>query len=440
MKNAPRQQGITVVTTVIPEKLKVLRETLNEISTDVEENELIPFLKCKCIHFARWLILEPSLDASGDLTPTTLVFSTNYDGATESHLAELYEYGAAALDKIYGCCRDYPPKSARNLASVSDYLLAHNIGQGALYVGTQGLTVQQIKDDDKLYREISSFLDRLSHNEIKQDERVIQQQIQQFVNEREDLRKILSCPYPLYVSYPHRLYIALILLLLVIALFLAGYKFILFLFSGIILLLLILLFKEKTDVEFPAVTDFDHLEKLLKKEDIFSDNKVIVQNQMSSITNIKLGWFRSILLRAVLAFVKLTSRYIYTKGKLGSISSIHFARWVILDKGKRLLFLSNFDGSWENYLGDFIDKAASGLTAIWSNTAGFPRTHLLTRKGARAEKKFKAYARSSQSPTEVWYSAYKYLTVQNIWNNAKIRASLSRPQTPQEIKKWLRLF
>ncbi|MEL6275407.1 MAG: hypothetical protein AAFU03_09935, partial [Bacteroidota bacterium] len=151
-------------------------------------------------------------------------------------------------------------------------------------------------------------------------------------------------------------------------------------------------------------------------------------------------WFRRNLLRAVLTFVKLASRYIFTKGKLGTISSIHFARWVLLDNGRRLLFLSNFDGSWENYLGDFIDKAASGLTAIWSNTDGFPRSRFLIHEGAKDEKRFKAYARSSHLPTEVWYSAYKHLTVHNIWTNAKIRAGLSGPQTPQETAKWLRLF
>ena len=39
-----------------------------------------------------------------------------------------------------------------------------------------------------------------------------------------------------------------------------------------------------------------------------------------------------------------------------------------------LLFLSNYGGSWESYLEDFITKAHSGLTGIWSNTVGFPKT------------------------------------------------------------------
>ena len=54
----------------------------------------------------------------------------------------------------------------------------------------------------------------------------------------------------------------------------------------------------------------------------------------------------------------------------------------MIDNGRRLLFLSNFDGSWENYLDDFIDKASIGLTGVWSNTLKFPRTYFLVLGGA----------------------------------------------------------
>ncbi len=51
------------------------------------------------------------------------------------------------------------------------------------------------------------------------------------------------------------------------------------------------------------------------------------------------------------------ARKIFVFGKLGEISTIHFARWISIDHGQRLLFLSNYDGSWTNYLGDFRDEA-----------------------------------------------------------------------------------
>lgn len=100
-------------------------------------------------------------------------------------------------------------------------------------------------------------------------------------------------------------------------------------------------------------------------------------------------------------------------------------------------FFSNFDGSWESYLGDFVDKAATGLTAVWSNTKDFPRSRNLVQKGARDEQRFKEWARELQIPTQVWYSAYKSLSVQNINNNALIYAGLHKKMTEEEAQIWL---
>ena len=122
---------------------------------------------------------------------------------------------------------------------------------------------------------------------------------------------------------------------------------------------------------------------------------------------------------------------------MSGIPSIHFAHWALLDEGRRLLFLSNFDGSWESYLGDFIDKAAMGLTAVWSNTAGCPRAEWLVGKGARDEQRFKSWTRDHQILTDVWYSAYEDLTVENINNNSNIRAGLYGNLTPRATREWL---
>jgi len=90
----------------------------------------------------------------------------------------------------------------------------------------------------------------------------------------------------------------------------------------------------------------------------------IVQNQMSSVINVKPGLFRSLTLRTVLAFIDLAARVEAVEGRLAGIPSIHFARWVIVDDGRRLVFFSNFDGSWENYLGDFIDRGDQSREVI----------------------------------------------------------------------------
>ncbi|MBV8455159.1 MAG: hypothetical protein JO122_00915, partial [Acetobacteraceae bacterium] len=70
-------------------------------------------------------------------------------------------------------------------------------------------------------------------------------------------------------------------------------------------------------------------------------------------------------------------------GFLSDIGTIHFARWVTPPGTRDLLFFSNFDSSWESYLEDFITLAHAGLTGVWSNSIGFPRSENLFQKARR---------------------------------------------------------
>jgi hypothetical protein len=163
-----------------------------------------------------------------------------------------------------------------------------------------------------------------------------------------------------------------------------------------------------------------------------------VQNQLTHVVDLKPGRFRLWLLRAVLWVIDLLARYQFNQGSLGGITSIHFARWAFVDDRKQLLFFSNYDGSWESYLGDFIDKAAAGLTAVWSNTQGFPRASYLVREGATDEERFKSWTRAHQVPTQLWYSAYPDLTMFNIQHNSRLCAGLAeRPATARAMRAWL---
>jgi hypothetical protein len=453
---APYQNGLTIITPVIPGREEILRQTLQRVYDDVETNDLVPFLECDRIHFARWVILDGSSNAWNGRGPPILIFSTNFDEPVDAHLAELYDRAAAGLDLIYGCCEGYPAPSERSGACVLAYLRAHRAGYDTLYVGTRGLTVLQIRREAALRDAIEGFLDELSVRPdfATWDVSTIRRAIQELVRGREDLRWALEPPPERRRAWPYASdlsSVAVLVLLFAVPFTAAWYAsqgrwlFSLAIALGTVVVALavalaVLRYKEKRDEQDPPTTDFGHVASLLRREDVLSGQRAIVQNQMSSVTNIKPGAFRHALLRTVLKVVDAAGRYVYIKGSLGDIPSIHFARWVIIDGGRRLLFFSNFDGSWENYLGDFIDKAASGLTAVWSNTRAFPRSRWLVKDGARDEQRFKAYARNSQTITEVWYSAYKYLTVQNIHENARIRAGLSGTQTASETEAWLRLF
>lgn len=88
------------------------------------------------------------------------------------------------------------------------------------------------------------------------------------------------------------------------------------------------------------------------------------------------------------------------------ISSIHYARWVMIDDDTKLLFTSNFDGTWEKYLRDFVNLAPEGLDLIWNNCVDYP--------GAVPYEGFAKYVRKYQVKTELFYAAYPAASVKNV--------------------------
>jgi deferrochelatase/peroxidase EfeB len=173
---------------------------------------------------------------------------------------------------------------------------------------------------------------------------------------------------------------------------------------------------------------------------IFARENHYRQNHMISITQRKPGWVRAFTARAFFWFLSQVIGKAYPPGYLGSIGTIHFARWVTVPGTRDLVFLSNYAGSWESYLEDFITRAHEGLTGVWSNSVGFPRSNNLIQDGATDSERFKHYARRSMIPTRFWYSAYPQHTTQAIRANAEIRRGLSGALTEDEASNWLALF
>ena len=145
----------------------------------------------------------------------------------------------------------------------------------------------------------------------------------------------------------------------------------------IVLLPLILLFfivlriQEFVDAQAPLPPPLPVDPRLFAHEDVY------IMNHLTTMVNVKPGAFRLRTLKVILWVVNLLAKAYFTTGNIGGIPTIHFARWLLMENDRRLLFFSNYDGSWASYLGDFVDKANYGLTAIWSNTDRFPPSQFL---------------------------------------------------------------
>jgi hypothetical protein len=140
---------------------------------------------------------------------------------------------------------------------------------------------------------------------------------------------------------------------------------------------------------------------------------VVSQNQLTLVTVIAEG--RANRVRAVMSAIDSYAKRLASRGSLIGISSIHFVRWLVIDNDRRLMMVSDYDGSWESYIDEFAEMILSGLDAIWETAHAFPPD------GARDLPAFKRFLRNHQVPAEVFFSAYPAETTLNVVNDTRIR-------------------
>ena len=92
-----------------------------------------------------------------------------------------------------------------------------------------------------------------------------------------------------------------------------------------------------------------------------------LQNQFSALSFRKPAWIRLATPVVFLWLARFAVRYFFDRESIAGVKTIHFARWTFIDGRRRMLFTSNYDGSLESYMGDFIDIVAWGLNAVFSN-------------------------------------------------------------------------
>jgi hypothetical protein len=410
---------LTVIADVRPGREAALRQLVESYGDSVQDPASpLGFGRCPSLHFARWVLLNPPRGRPG--APTRLLFCASFDDIPEAERArEVVRAAAGPLDEIYAHCEKYPAHTDRTDAARERYLTDHAIRANAIFVGAPDRTLRQIRDEAMLRDGIQGFLN--GRDFAGRSARDVAAEVRDFVSREPKLQWALTPPPPRRRTLPHMI------------LFGAG---ILVSVPWILVWLLVLrLFYERTDRPtdlMPSGLDPDLLRRLERIEDLYP------QNQFSQLMDVKPGRFRQLTLRMVLWATDFLSRNFFTEGQIGRIPTIHFASWTLIDGDTRLLFQSNFDGSWDSYLGDFIDKAAMGLNAFLSNCVGFPRTWFLFFKGVKDVEHYKAWARNANIPTQAWYTAYPDLSVKNVNANSRIRRGLQRPMTESEAAEWIR--
>jgi hypothetical protein len=137
-----------------------------------------------------------------------------------------------------------------------------------------------------------------------------------------------------------------------------------------------------------------------------------------------------------------------------NLSFIEFARWVIIPrrhfpflgngqnkedlKYDYLLFFSNFNGTWNQYIDAFSAVLSKGLNLIWRWSEKFPGSVPVT--------PFKAYIAQVQFDTDYYYTAYPQAAANDVKSAHRVQDSLDALMgeagrcTPQEFAAAYRDF
>lgn len=427
------QTTIMVLAPIKDGQIEPLRSLLAGMNTRPgfadPDNALLPFRRLERVHVARLFVLTfpawRDIEVHGETPrafPPSLVLLCDIDGDRASFFDDLVQIAAPGLRRLFGHCQDFP-----ETGDLTSWLRARNVVEAANYVNMRGRTVRQVHEEAALHNALSARLPQAVADHGKDDPAKLYDALVAHVREEQSQGRLpLTAPTPTPALWFMREVAHLILVPL-------G----LILISPLVLIALPFLYLrlralETSDPEVLPRPDTADIVAFSAMED--HD----ITNPFSAAGDVKPGAFRRNAASFFLYLLDYSARHVFGRGYLTRVKTIHFARWVFLEDKRRMLFCSNYDGSLESYMDDFINKVAWGLNLVFSNGVGYPATRNLVKGGAEQEEKFKRFLRRHQIKTDVWYKAYPGLTAFQLAENSRIRQGLERrPLGDAGLRDWL---
>jgi len=407
------------------------------------DNALVPFGQFDCVHVARFLIVDDRTVADNrvygiqaPVYPRGLTFLGDVDGDADEFLADVSTRASAGLRAIFSCCEGFTADT-----DLLPWMRAHQVRAAAEYVNWRGRTVRQVREEAVLRDAVEGHVNRLTADVARLTPRQIHERLRDLVMSDVNAGRLtLSAEAPTPIGWKianllNLVSLPAVILILLLTLVLVPRVVLFAIIAVAVLAVVRLRMLEQTDPELCSRPPAESVAKLAMLED--HD----VTNQFSAMGTLKPGPFRLLTTRLVLWVIDWAARHIYKRGRLARVRSIHFARWVFLDNHRRVIFLSNYDGSVESYMDDFINKVGFGLNVVFGNGIGYPRVRWLLLDGCHDERKFKDYLRRHQMPTQVWYKAYPGLTAVDLERNARLRQGLGASSLSERAARdWVGLL
>ena len=406
---APRT--LTVLAPIRPGEDRPLRAILRAIGDDIRgkrlDDEAIPprieFLSSRRIHFARFAIL-----ADPDRGPDRrrLLYSASYDGDLNGHLAELKAI-TSDLDAIWGRCEGYA-----GAAGFEGFIRTHMHAAEAFYIAFRDETADSIRKASALRRQVEALADG---NAPALDSVTTPRSAWRPSSWLDRLIRALPLVVDLFRAIRRCGLVNVVRGALHIVASLNRYP----LFRVLNRLTRNAMSPRRSPYSNVSLDNCAAPEPLEPGDEVTADmdhqpspafrEDVVAQNQLTLITVVKPGHVSQV--RAVMAAIDSYAKRLSPPGSLIGVSTIHFVKWLLIDDGRRLLMVSDYDGSWESYIDEFAQMILSGLDAIWTPSYGYPPD------GARDLPALKRFLRTHQAPSEVFFSAYPNQTLLNIVND-----------------------
>ena len=195
----PHQETVTVIAEVPAGQFAPLQQLLGRIPDHVNDWSVIPFSKLRRLHFARIISFAATVDLEGRPVPAQVALLTNVDAPLSDHLDDLSTVCGEGIDAVFSHCVGYPGAGERSPATRRAFLQARLTKSSAVHINRRGRSVEQIRQEERLRKEIGGYLDSADFGSLRPTQ--VKERIVAFVRGRPDLNWALSPPEPPALSW-----------------------------------------------------------------------------------------------------------------------------------------------------------------------------------------------------------------------------------------------
>ena len=415
LRRALGVHALTVIAKIKPGQKHELVQLLKEISQRPFDNEYIHFGQDRLTHFARWFIVE-----NDDIEPI-LVWGSTYNGDLESYVR--YVAGLTpGLGEIWGKCEGYS-RAKGFFCFVREY--RHRAPY--TFIAFRDESAETIRAKIAVRKHLEQFLDLACVSDYMKHPGVTP-----------FLRELSRVAYksPLLVRVAQWMAD----LLPSMWLYLQANVFPP-LINGVAQIYVRLVMPPPPDLVLNTaglnpgqqMTRAQYLQhvQILERNELelaagygeirFEQNQVTVIAAIENKLEVLWAWFTGLFIARA-----------YPPGELTGTYTIHSLHWAVLGPLRYAIIMSNYDGSWTNYLGDFRDMMRWGLDGLLVGIAGYPPGGMSTVYA------WEQWFQSARVPCQLFFSGYPEESVENLLRDRAISKALGKDFDLEAVKRWLR--